>query len=330
MRISDVARPSAMLVAVALSACAGSQPGAMPPGAPGRAALGRDASHQISWMGKGVKQQDLLYVSNTNGVVNVYRYWQHTLVGVLTKFTDPLGECTDAAGNVYIVDAKAENVTEYAHGGTKALKTLADSPYMPFGCAVNQATGDVAVANYSQDSYEAGNIAVYSHGSAKPTFYSPSRFDHFVSCAYDKHGNLFTTSQYGYSSYYDTDFYYLPNGGTALRSVTLPGPSKYWEWDYVEAVSWDGHYWIALSDNDLYRYIINVKAYYVSTVDLSDDGYVHQIAFYHPLVRSKGMEVVGAAGSAEYWDYPAGGNPVAQITKGLDAPYGIAISLGTQ
>jgi hypothetical protein len=57
-------------------------------------------------MGKGVKQQDLLYVSNGDGLVNVYRYWQHTLVGVLTAFKNPLGECTDAIGHVYIADEK--------------------------------------------------------------------------------------------------------------------------------------------------------------------------------------------------------------------------------
>jgi uncharacterized repeat protein (TIGR03803 family) len=52
-------------------------------------------------MDKGLKQRDLLYVSNANETVNVYRYWQRTLAGVLTDFKQPMGACADSAGDVY-------------------------------------------------------------------------------------------------------------------------------------------------------------------------------------------------------------------------------------
>ena len=55
-------------------------------------------------MDAGATKYDLLYVSNSNGTVNVYKYWQnHALRGVLTNAADPVGECTDKKGNVYIV-----------------------------------------------------------------------------------------------------------------------------------------------------------------------------------------------------------------------------------
>ncbi|HEY6325808.1 MAG TPA: hypothetical protein VIW73_04735 [Candidatus Cybelea sp.] len=337
MRILGFARSAAMLAAGVFAGCGGSPPqGAVPPaGAPPGAALVRPPSHGVSWMGKGVKQQDLLYVSNGDGVVNVYRYWQHTLVGVLGNFTNPEGECTDAAGDVYIVDEKAEKIYKYAHGGTKAIKTIDDSPQAPFSCAVNQATGDLAIANYGENYYGAGNITIYPHGSGKPTIYKTGdNLDHFVSCNYDHRGDLFSTSDNGYGSFYSSYFYYLPKQGKSLKPMTLPGPSRSWQWGSGASIVWDGKYWVVGTNNeytnyDLLRYIINVKAYYVSTTQLSVANNAQQIAIYRPIVKSHSAEVVGTNGAVYYWNYPAGGNPIGQITKGLDDPYGVAISLGT-
>ncbi|HEY2475776.1 MAG TPA: hypothetical protein VGI19_13385 [Candidatus Cybelea sp.] len=108
------------IAAALLAGCGGSQPPigaprAMPqaPAAAVRAYSGR------SWMDAGAKDQDLLYVTNQNGLVNVYRYWQHTLVGVLTDFEQPMGECVDPSGNVYITDYQANKIVEYAHGAMK-------------------------------------------------------------------------------------------------------------------------------------------------------------------------------------------------------------------
>lgn len=47
---------------------------------------------------------------------------------------------------------------------------------------------------------------------------------------------------------------------------------------------------------------------------------------------SQGTQVVGTVSSYDYpevffWEYPAGGAPIAEITTGLDLPFGVAISL---
>jgi len=114
-----------------------------------------------SWMDVGVAKQDLLYVSDSNGEVTVYRYWQHTLVGTLTDLTQPMGECTDSAGDVYITDYAAKQILEFAHGGTKPLRKLNDSPDSPYACSIASSTGSLAVANDDGGSTE-GDIAIWT------------------------------------------------------------------------------------------------------------------------------------------------------------------------
>ncbi|MGA9272861.1 MAG: hypothetical protein WBV67_05195 [Candidatus Cybelea sp.] len=333
MNPSTTVRVGAALVAWGmLGGCGGAVPQVGGPGITSADAPAVREHGGESWMAKGLKQRDLLYVSNSNGVVNVYRYWQHTLVGVLTNFTQPYGECADAAGNVYITDYTAEKVDEYAHGGRKPIKVYDDSPYNPQACAVDLKTGDLAVANYGY--YQAANIAVYPHGSGPPTFYGATRFDHFMSCSYDDRGDLLALAKSGYSGFYYSNFYYLPKRGVQLVPMNLPGPSRSWEWRGVPAVAWDEKYWV-IDDYALYRYTINVKATYVDTIKLSDEGSLGPVWIFRKNLKSQGSQVVGGENNygetdyVDYWSYPAGGTPIAQITKDLDGPSGLAVSMGT-
>jgi hypothetical protein len=282
------------------------------------------------------KEHDLLYVSNSNGTVSVFRYWQHTLVTVLTKFTQPMGECADQAGNVYITDYQTSIVSEYAHGGTKPIKSFKESPYLPDACSVAPTSNNLAVANNPYGYYSKGNIAVYPHGTGKPKVYGTPTNDHFTSCAYDDRGDLFATSTFGYLSFY-TEFYYLPKGGSQLILMDLSAPGQSSGWEYVQGVAFDGKYWIVVSFNRVYRFTINIKAKYVDTITLSGGyGDVGDVKLYRTTPKSLGVQIVGGAsnGSAksevEYWKYPAGGYPIATITKDLDQPNGVAISLAPQ
>ena len=291
--------------------------------------------HGASWMAQGLAQRDLLYVSNANGTVNVYRYWQHTLVGVLTEFDYPRGECSDQPGNVYITDYSASyykgKVSEYAHGGKKPVHVIKDSN-QPTGCSVDPKTGNLAVADYGYHYYaDAGDIAIYRGGRGKPTLLKTSRGDHFTSLAYDDRGDLLATGIYGYASDY-AEFYYLPRHGSQLIPIDLPGESSGW-YD-VQGIGWDGKYWVVVYGGSLLRYKINLKAEQVDTIDLSAPSYARPgtVAFYR---RTKGLatQVVAAvnpsrgSSAVEYWKYPAGGSPIDQITQDLDKPFGVAISL---
>jgi hypothetical protein len=227
-----------LLVALATppTGCGAPQPGTLPAAVPA-ARVEDDAS----WMAGGLKQHDLLYVSNSNGTVSIYRYWQRTLVGVLTHFSRPLGICADPAGNVYIVDAARSQVDEYAHGGTKQINVIDDRPFKPWACSVNPKNGAVAVANNPVNSYyKPGNIAVYSPGQPRKVYQGTSN-DHFIYCAYDDRGDLLATSLDGYYDYYIA-FYYLPKGGNALLSMDLYGQDR-----YVQGLGYDGKYWVVES-----------------------------------------------------------------------------------
>jgi DNA-binding beta-propeller fold protein YncE len=142
----------------------------------------------------GLAKEGLIYVTNRDAEVTVYNLSTQAIVEVLTDFTLPMGECVDTGGNVYSTDSDAEEVFEYAHGGTKAIKTLDDSPDTPRTCAVDPTTGNLAVANDDSSSHQR-NIAIWPEGSGQPTRYTNSTPDNFVGCAHDANGNLLTTNE---------------------------------------------------------------------------------------------------------------------------------------
>ena len=315
-----------LAVSILLAGCAGGA-------ASTPAAIGGPSA---SWMGSGAAQHTLLYVSQGNGVVNVYRYWQQTLEGVLTGFTTPLGECVDASGDVYIADYDAKKVFEYAHGAKTALRTINTQPYRPHGCAVDYASGDLAVANWaSGDSGGgAGSIAVYRHGTGTPTIFNDPTLSHFRSCSYDGAGNLLATNgdDFG-SSYGSARFAYLPNGGKTLVPIELPGPSSSWKWISVENLQWDGSDWVVNSEGSLYRESVSGSlAQFEGLTPLYDaPGTVGPVWLYAPKPGGTATQLAGgwiqrSGSGVGIWRYPAG-SLIASVTKGVFQPSGVTISL---
>jgi hypothetical protein len=293
------------------------------------------AAPAAPWMAKGVKQRDLLYVSNANGTVSVYRYWQRTLVGVLTDFSKPQGECADGAGNVYITDSGRKKVYEYAHGGKKPINVLDVAPYLPYGCSINPMNGDLAVANAGGDEYKAGNISVYAHAGGTPTTYQGPYDDHFINCAYDDRGDLFISSQivYYYSYFYNIAFYYLPKHGTQLIAEDLSDPYFSSGWPWVNSIAFDGKYWVVDSIGNLYLYQINILPQYEGELTFSSGYHVGAVALYRKTLKGRATQVIGAAGTrstsaVDYWNYPGITTPIGSITKDLDDPVGLTVSLG--
>lgn len=283
----------------------------------------------------GKANKFLLYVSNGDGIVNVYRYWQHLLVGELINFTTPEGECADANGNVYIADYGAGAVDEYAHGGKSPVRVIDTSPYKPWACAVNVKNGNLAVADYSQSSYYSqGNVAVYAHAQGKPTYYSNKALYHVNGVAYDKYGDLLATGFYLYSSYYlYTNFAYLPAKSTDYQEIQLPAPSSgsWYGWS-VQGVTWDGEYWLVEAYSNVYEYTINIKPQLEGSLSLDSD--VGPLAFYFADPKKEATNAAGACGGDEgatavcFWKYPAGGEPYEKVTHGIDRAFGSALSIG--
>jgi hypothetical protein len=311
------------MLIIAFAGCAGSPTG-LPIGASSLAAKARVP--KTSWMAAGLKNQDLLYVSNGNGLVNVYRYSQHTLVGVLADFDQPAGECVDKAGDVYITDNAGGTIDEYAHGGKKPIYVISDSDG-PTACAIDPKTGNLAVADFGYP----GNVAIYTDARGKPTTYGD---DYFTAVGYDKYGDLLAGDLYNTSSGYTGGFDYLPVNSKSFTGITL-SPGSGFEWGRVDTVAWDGKYWV-IDCNELYRFSINIKAEFVDEIYLSTgftDDEIGPIWIYQKNLKSYGEQVVGTAGAdtgesvVDYWTYPAGGSPTYHTTKDLDGPFGVAVSL---
>ncbi len=277
----------------------------------------------------GISKEDLLYVSNANAEVTVYRYWKQTLVTVLTDFSQPMGECVDGSDNVYIADHGAQRILEYAHGGTKPIKTFNDSPDSPYACYVDAITGKLAVANDDGTS-RAGNIAIWTPGSSTPVKYADPQISKFDGCAFDGKGNLLVTS--GSINYNEPAlFAWLPKGGATLINIKVPGPQPSWSWYYINGIEWDGKYFVIGYYDTLARIaLLHGQAYYVSssTVYQSATG---PYWFYNNTPGSQATEVVGGYDGrgysyVNYWAYPAGGNPIAQLSHGVDQPFAVTIS----
>ena len=109
--------------------------------------------------------------SGQQGAVLVLSFPKGDLVGTLTGFSVPSGECVDESGDVFVADGGADTIREYAHGGTTPIATLND-PGEPYGCSVDPTTGNLAVTNGSD------SVAIYPSAQGTPTLYSdPSIYE---------------------------------------------------------------------------------------------------------------------------------------------------------
>ena len=314
-QVNAIKRRPIYIAAVALSLCGCSQSSSL------LASPTTLPASRVSSNGD-LSQQDLLYVSNSNGEVTVYKYWQHTLIGVLTNFTHPAGECSDQSGNVFITDSAAQRIPEYAHGGTQPIATLNDAPNSPVACSVEASSGNLAVANNDGTTAQ-GNIAIFAKAGGTPTTYTSSQLMNFGGCAYDTNGNLLVSS----TDMNPALFAWLPANGTKLITVSIPGPKPGWTWRYIDGLQWDGKFFAIDADDYIFREsLIRGQIYYVGETELNNLG---SFWIYRKMPDEQGTQVVGSysGNSVAFWKYPSGGTPIAQISHGIDGPVGVTISL---
>lgn len=174
-----------------------------------------------TWMAPDAKHLALLYVSDLeNDSVDVFSYPLGKSKGTLTGFSAPHGLCRDAAGHVYIVNEGANQILEYAHGGTTPIKTLSDPGYFPSGCSVDPATGNLAVTNITPLTSGPGGVAIYQHATGTPKLYPGNSTLFFLYyCGYDSAGNLFVDGMNQAAKLVSVAE--LPAHGTALQPIAL-------------------------------------------------------------------------------------------------------------
>jgi len=155
----------------------------------------------------------LLYVTDPNdNLVYMLSLPTGKLVGKLTGFNQPLTDCSDAAGNVYIVDSQDGQVRAYKHGAKSAFRVLSVRGYIPTGCSVDPTTGNLAVASCCGSPN--GSLAVFKNARGSPKYYVHSEYDGYWYCTYDGSGNLFANAISSVSSNFNV--VELPKGKNRL------------------------------------------------------------------------------------------------------------------
>lgn len=190
---------------------------------------------QRSWMDPDARKHALLYVSGNQSspAVYVYSYPVGKLVGRLTTFTSPAGDCADATGHVWITDGGAAQIVEYAHGGKTPIATLSDAGQIPNGCAVDPRSGDLSVTNYASTTFGPGSVSIYRMAAGVPKMYADANFHFMLFPGYDNRSNLFVDGDNisGVFRYAE-----LPRGKKTFTDINLGTISS------GGAVQWDGTY----------------------------------------------------------------------------------------
>ncbi|MGA2759092.1 MAG: hypothetical protein ABSF08_02070 [Candidatus Cybelea sp.] len=278
---------------------------------------------RASWMAPTLKKQNLLYLSDGGAdEVRIYTYPGGKKAGALTKLQDPAGLCSDAAGDVWVVDSASFTIAEYAHGGTKPEATLSDAgSENPLGCSVDPTTGDLAVANVGTAS-GGGSLSIYTGAKGTPKKFQDSDLTYFYFCGYDDEGNLFVD---GLNNSYGFVLAELPNGSGKLQTINLNGAVA-----FPGGVQWDGSY-VAIGDqyyqgkhtSAIYQVSVSGSAGTVQgTTTLTDTCDVLQFAIASNTVVAPD----DCSTSARYYGYPAGGSPTKTVS-GLTYPVAAAVSL---
>lgn len=264
-----------------------------------------------SWMAPGTADSDLLYVSDAKGVVDVFTFPAGAPVGELTGFQSPAGLCSDSSGNVFVVNTNGSDVLEYAHGGTKAVRTIFDGGEYPYGCAVDPKTENLAVANYITTKVGAGSVSIFIGAKGGGRTYQDPNFSTYYFCSYDDDGNLFVDGADANSVH--TLFAELPKGKSKFTDITLDQTIG-----FPGAVQWDGQY-VDVGDtfgHDLYRFkIAGAKGTSAGRLGFGGDRsmlvgqfWIEGSTIVSPYgTFSRGMHKVGL------WAYPKGGSPSASI-----------------
>ncbi len=294
-----------------LAACTGQQQstaGGFVPSDSGQARPGSHPNHVKSWMKPGVATNKLLYVADgATGSVYVYTYPGLTFAGQLTGFGAPSGECTDRAGNVWIADEGHTSVYEYAHGGTSPINILTSGVIDPVGCAIDRKTGDLAVANGTDE------VLVFHNATGAPTEFADGNFSVTEFLSYDNQGNLFVDGADNTNLFHYAE---LPAGNSTFTDITLSNvPSG------IGNVQWDGTYMdVGDAGSNIYR---TQGSNVVSTVTLSTTCLAQ---FYIVPSDKKVIAPDPCSPDADVYAYPAGGSPVKTVTGDLQHPVGAVLS----
>jgi hypothetical protein len=269
-------------------------------------------------MRPAAKGQRLLYISDEKNR-SVYIYGtSNRLVGTLTGFFQPLGECVDATNDVWIVDGEGNGVVEYAHGGTNPISGIETSAGDPVGCSVDPTTGDIAIAVYSFTSAP-GWIQICTLPSRQCTIYkhSPVSYASFVS--YDKNGNLYVD---GTDKNKDFVLAVRSPGGNfqkiTIKGATINAPGALVNKFGVLSLGQG-----APGTSTIYQ--IAPDDTVTGSTQLSGADFCEQFAISGNLKYAR-VTCPNLGGNVTKYKYPAGGNPIVTLSGPFSQPFAAVYS----
>jgi hypothetical protein len=282
---------------------------------PAQNATGAARVNPASWMDPQAGSSALLYVADSGkNAVYVYSFPDGKLMGTLSGFDVPQGECVDGTGNVWITNQSASEIREYAHGGTKPIATLKDPNEYPDSCSVDAKTGDLAVTNGFSSS-GGGSIGIYSGAKGSPTKHTDSSIQEYSFVFYDDNGDLFVDGAHSDGSFALAK---LPKGGSKFANITLTRVRR------PGALAWDTSE-LAIGDADPFRQ--GLLIYHLTDgkptghTQLSDTcGALDDFALYGDRV----VALDPSCQTAAIFSYPGGGSPTKEIKL---APKGAAVGV---
>ena len=130
------------------------------------------------------------------------------------------------------MDVRRKLLDEFAHGGTKPIKTLEDKSGFGINCAVDPTTGNLAVTNSYDLGSHFGGVLIYTHAEGKAKQFIDHSIFFYGFLGYDPAGNLFVDGD----DFFDSPrFAEMPHGSRRFFNLTL-SHSFYWP----GAVQWHG------------------------------------------------------------------------------------------
>jgi len=297
-------------VVILLSAC--SKPAGQAGTLPVNSSTGAQPIERTrSWMALEARSEDLLYISDFYGV-HVFSYPSGTPVGEIGGFASAQGLCSDRAGNVFVTDTQVRRVWEFAHGGTKPIRSFTDIyvDFNPFDCSVDPTTNNLAVT--SQD---AEFVVIFPNEKNRPqVVYDP--YATMAWCTYVGKGNLYAEQvYYGHRWHIGV----LPKGSSGFTNYLLDRRAG-----HAGSLQFDGQH-VAVLDyatNILHQLRFSgSKAIMIGSTPLNGAKSIEQFWIYKKKVIGPDLY-----GSTYYWNYPAGGSPV-KIIQGFTLPAGSTVSV---
>jgi hypothetical protein len=230
--------------------------------------------------------------------------------GTISGVTDSQGECSTGKKDFWVVASGADEIEEFAYGGTTPISTLSESAGEPAGCSLNS-KGDLAVSLLGT-----GDVVIFTGAKGTGTTVADG-LDSTYFITYDPKGDLFVdgiteSDTYGLSE--------MAAGQSSFTAVSLPNTIE-----FPGGLQWDGKY-VAYNDqeaHDIYQYsVASDVATLKGTVSLSGTSDCVQTWIAKKLVYcpDAGNE------NATVFAYPAGGSAKATLTGSFDLPIG-AVSL---